>query len=144
MGEFVADAEIKQMILAGKVVKDARGVILGLTFKENCPDIRNSKVEDIINRFKQYAINPTIVDPCANKEEVLKVNGFPLTELKDIDNADCVIIAVAHSLFKRMELKEFDGLFNKKLPNCRKVIVDVKGILDKYSVIEKGYRYWSL
>lgn len=144
MGEFVADAAIKQMILAGKVVKDARVVILGLTFKENCPDIRNSKVVDIINRFKQYAINPTIVDPCANKEEVLNVYGFPLTELKDIDNADCVIIAVAHSLFKRMELKEFDELFNKELPNCRKVIVDVKGILDKYSVIENGYRYWSL
>ena len=144
MGEYVADAAIKQMILAGKVVKDARVVILGLTFKENCPDIRNSKVEDIVNRLKQFAINPTIVDPCANKEEVLNVYGFPLTELKDIDNADCIIIAVAHSLFKRMEMKELDMLFDRRLPDCKKVIVDVKGILDKQSVIEKGFRYWSL
>jgi UDP-N-acetyl-D-galactosamine dehydrogenase len=102
MGAFVADATIKQMILAGKRVKDARVVICGITFKENCPDIRNSKVEDIIERLGEYGVRPIVVDPQADAEETRHEYGIDLMPMEQIRDADCVIFAVAHREFKAM------------------------------------------
>lgn len=143
MGGFVADAAIKQLILAGKAPKTSKVVILGLTFKENCPDIRNSKVEDIINRLKEFEISPIVVDPWVSKHDAMKEYGVTLTTLENVKNADCVILAVAHDEFRSMTLKDLDGLYRDG-DNSQKVLVDVKSILNKTAVKDMGYRYWRL
>lgn len=144
MGEFVADAAIKQLILSGKAVRDSKVVIFGLTFKENCPDIRNSKVEDIINRLREYEIKPVVVDPWADRKEAYKEYGVELTDIKDINNADCVILAVGHKEFKELSTNDIDKMFISTNSNKEKVIVDVKGILNKKQIDSLGYRYWRL
>ena len=143
MGQFVADAAIKQMILAGKTVKDAKVVILGLTFKENCPDTRNSKVEDIIKRLNEFGVEPVVVDPWASEKDAMEEYGVTLTELKDVENADCVILAVAHNEFKELGIDGIDKLF-KSGDNSEKVLIDVKGLLDKKTVESNNYKYWRL
>lgn len=141
MGEFVADATIKQLVLANKVVKQAKVYILGLTFKENCPDIRNSKVEDIIKRLKEYGINPIVCDPWADKAEAKREYGLELVELSEIKNADCLIFAVGHDQFKKLSLDEINDYFN----NCtEKIVVDVKSILDKKQMRKLDFKYWNL
>ena len=125
MGEFVADAAIKQMILAGKVVRDAKVAILGLTFKENCPDTRNSKVVDIINRLKEFGVNPIVVDPWASERDAMNEYGITLTKLNDVKNVDCLIIAVAHNEFKKMSLNSIKDLFNISTDD-KKILIDVK------------------
>lgn len=144
MGAFVADATIKQLILAGKAPKNAKVVILGLTFKENCPDIRNSKVDDIIKRLGEYEIKPIVVDPRASKREAMNEYGVTLTPLLEVKDVDCVILAVAHDEFRKMSMEELDQLYKKNISNDEKVLIDVKSILNKESIIECGYRYWRL
>lgn len=143
MGAFVADATIKQLVLAGKAPKNCKVVILGLTFKENCPDTRNSKVEDIINRLKEYEIIPAVVDPWASEKDAAHEYGITLTKLEDVKNVDCIILAVAHDKFKNMSLDELDKLYAKDSDN-KKVLIDVKSILNRKQMIETGYRYWRL
>ncbi|TGY90911.1 nucleotide sugar dehydrogenase [Petralouisia muris] len=143
MGQFVADASIKNMILAGKAVKNSKVVILGLTFKENCPDIRNSKIEDIIERLREYGVEPIVVDPQANEEEAIKVYKVQLKTLKDVKNADCVIVAVAHNEFRALSLDDIDELFVKE-DSSSKVLIDVKGIYNTEEVKVKGFSYWRL
>lgn len=143
MGEFVADAILKKLVLANKVVKKAKVVILGITFKENCPDTRNSKVIDIIKRLKEYGIEPIIVDPVANKNDTKNEYGLDLVEINNIKNADCLVFAVAHDVFKNMSLERIDMLFGK-FPNEGKIIIDVKSIFDKKNIEAKGYSYWRL
>lgn len=144
MGEFVADATIKQMILAGQAVRDAKIVILGLTFKENCPDIRNSKVEDIINRFREFGVEPVVVDPWADEQEAIREYDVPLTNLEDVKDADCVVLAVAHSAFKELSWERINELYKKELPMNGRVLVDVKGIKDRKEALNQGYRFWRL
>lgn len=143
MGQFVADAAIKQMILAGKTVKNSNVVILGLTFKENCPDTRNSKVEDIIKRLNEFGVEPVVVDPWASEKDAMEEYGVTLTELKDVENADCVILAVAHNEFKELGIDGIDKLF-KSADNSEKVLIDVKGLLNKKTVEASNYKYWRL
>lgn len=143
MGAFVADSTIKQLILAGKAPKNSTVVILGLTFKENCPDTRNSKVEDIINRLKEFDINPIVVDPWASERDAMHEYGVVLTKLEDVADADCVILAVAHDKFKNMGLDELEKLYVVG-ENDTKVLIDVKSILDRNIVEDAGYRYWRL
>lgn len=143
MGEFVADAIIKKLVLAGKQVKNANVVILGVTFKENCPDTRNSKVEDIVIRLREYGIEPSVVDPWASKEDAKKEYNIDLVELSDVKDADCLVFAVSHNEFKSMSYDEMDALF-AEVPNNEKIVVDVKGILDIEKLEEKGYSYWRL
>lgn len=141
MGEFVADAVIKQLVLADKTVRRAKIYILGLTFKENCPDIRNSKVEDIINRLKDYGIEPAVCDPWADKAEAKREYGVDLISFSDIRDADCLIFAVGHDQFKNLSTEEIEQLFNK---DSRRIIIDVKSILDKNKFNRNGYVYWNL
>lgn len=143
MGAFVADATIKQLVLAGKKVRDAKVVILGVTFKENCPDTRNSKVTDIIKRLNEYGIQPILVDPQADPEGAAKEYPTALVPLSDVRDADCVILAVAHREFRALSLAELDSLF-APVGNDEKVIVDVKSILPKQELEAAGYRYWRL
>ena len=143
MGAFIADAAIKQMILAGQTVKTARVVILGLTFKENCPDIRNSKVEDIIRRLNEYGIEPLVVDPWANKEDARREYGVDLRNLDEIQYADCVIVAVAHKEFREMTMDALDALYGDN-KHKERVLIDVKGVFDKKTLKDRGYRLWRL
>ncbi|MEH7378271.1 nucleotide sugar dehydrogenase [Neobacillus drentensis] len=144
MGEFVADAIIKKLINANKLVKQAKVVILGITFKENCPDIRNSKVEDIIKRLNEYGIKPVIVDPHADALEVRSEYGVELVELNSVNDADSLVFAVAHEEFKEMSWEKIDRMFIDGIDNSEKIIIDVKSILDKAKIKQIGYSYWSL
>lgn len=143
MGSFVADAAIKLMVQAGKAPAKSKVVVLGLTFKENCPDCRNSKVGDVIDRLREYGINPTVVDPWASERDARLVYGVELGKLEDAQDADCVILAVAHDEFKAMGINEIVSLFRDG-PASEKVLLDVKGILDKSAAGEAGLSYWRL
>ncbi|MEG0505370.1 MAG: nucleotide sugar dehydrogenase, partial [Raoultibacter sp.] len=143
MGGFIGDAIIKQMILAGKAPKNSKVVILGLTFKENCPDTRNSKVNDIIKKLNEYDIQSIVVDPWAKAEDAKREYGVDLTELCDVKDADCVVIAVAHDEFKNISIMQIDKLFGD-MPNGEKIIIDVKSIINKQTIEKLGYRYWRL
>lgn len=143
MGEYVANAAIKKMIEAGQAPKFSKVVILGLTFKENCPDIRNSKVEDIIKGLNQYGITPMIVDPWAKKEEALSEYGVELVGLDDVVDADCVIVAVAHNEFRQLSLETIKKLF-KKNDESSKVLIDVKGLYNISELMASGMKWWRL
>lgn len=143
MGAFVADAAIKEMVLAGKSPKNAKVAIFGLTFKENCPDTRNSKVEDIIHRLKEYGIAPIVIDPWASEQDALREYGVTLTSLDEVNNLDCLILAVAHNEFRQMSVEQYLKLF-RDMPNEEKVIVDVKGILKSTLLAQTGVRFWRL
>lgn len=143
MGAFIAESTIKQMILAGKNISKSKVVILGLTFKENCPDTRNSKVDDIIKKLNEYGVCPIVVDPWASEADAKKEYQVSLTKLEDVSNADCIILAVAHNEFKQLSTKDLDKMFIDA-SNKQKVLVDVKGILDKKEIDSLGYTYWRL
>lgn len=143
MGKYVADAAIKKMIEAGQAPKNSKVVILGLTFKENCPDTRNSKVDDIIKRLNEYGINPIIVDPWANQKDAMHEYGVTLTNLQDVNDADCVIVAVAHNEFKALDLHEIKKLY-KDCSDHEKVLLDVKGLYKVEELEQSGMKYWRL
>lgn len=143
MGKFVADAAIKNMIAVGKAPKKSKVVIFGLTFKENCPDIRNSKVDDIIKRLAEYGITPIVVDPWVSDRDAMNEYGVTLTNLEDVADADCVIIAVAHNEFKMISLDDIKKLF-KKSDDTEKVLIDVKGLYQVSELKASGMKYWRL
>ena len=143
MGQYIAEAAIKQMILAGKNVSKCKVVIMGITFKENCPDIRNSKVSDIINRLSEYNVYPEIIDPWADSFDVKSEYGIELKDMKSEPEADCIILAVAHKEFRMLGIDGIDKMY-KKVHNSEKVMVDVKGVLDKKEMERLKYRYWRL
>ena len=144
MGKFVADTTIREMILAGKTIRISNIAILGLTFKENCPDIRNSKVADIINRLKEYGVTPVVVDPWANKDEALKEYGVDLVNVEDLHDIDCVILAVAHDAFKKMSLADFNAFYRQCRQDEKNVLVDVKGIYNVNDLKKSGLMWWRL
>ena len=141
MGAFVADRAILKMIEAGLAPKRSKVVILGLTFKENCPDCRNSKVEDIVKRLREYGIEPQIVDPWVSEEAARSEYGLELTSIDDVENADCVIIAVAHREFRELGVAGFGKLFGE---NKEKVLIDVKGICSTEELDKEGFIWWRL
>lgn len=143
MGAFVADAAIKEMVLAGKPPKNAKVAIFGLTFKENCPDTRNSKVADIIDRLKEFGIEPMVADPWASEQDALREYGVTLTPMEEVGDLDCLILAVAHNEFRQMVVEQYLKLF-RDMPNEEKVIVDVKGVLDRSTIAQSGVRCWRL
>ena len=143
MGGYVAEAAIRQMIIAGQTPKKSKVVILGLTFKENCPDTRNSKVNDIIKKLNEYDINPTIVDPWADENDAMHEYGVTLTQLEDVKDADCVIIAVAHNEFKMLNLNDIKKLY-KSGKDEEKILIDVKGLYKINDLKKSGMRFWRL
>ena len=143
MSDFVAEGIIKELILADKTVSKAKVAILGLTFKENCPDIRNTRVVDIIHKLREYNIEPIVIDPLADKEETEKEYGIKLTSMEKIKDIDCLVIAVAHQQFKELTKEQIKAFFPQKEEN-KNIIVDIKGILDKEKVLNDGYAYWRL
>lgn len=144
MGAYVADAAIKQMIEAGQAPKKSKVVILGITFKENCPDTRNSKVSDIINRLKEYEINPIVTDPWADPELAKKEYGVDLVPFDTINDADCIIVAVGHNDFRDMSTMQLKKLFRQNIPDEEKILIDVKSVYRVDELKASGMRYWRL
>lgn len=143
MGAFVADKAVKKMIDAGQAPKKSKVVILGLTFKENCPDTRNSKVNDIIKQLNTYGIEPIVVDPWASENEAMREYGVTLTRLEDVTDVDCIIIAVAHKEFKELSLDTIKAMFRKS-PDGEKVLIDVKGIFPVDDLKASRLQWWRM
>ncbi len=140
MGKYVAENCVKNLIKANKRVKDARVAILGFTFKENCPDTRNSKVFDIVKELREYGIEPMIADPVADVDEALHHYGISFVAMNAVQNMDAVILAVAHDAFRSLSLLDMDALF----ADGKKVLLDVKGLMDRNTYEAAGYDYWRL
>lgn len=144
MGAYVADAAIKQMIEAGMAPKKATVVVLGLTFKENCPDTRNSKVVDIINRLREFDIDPVVTDDWADPAVAKNEYGVDLIPYDEIPKADCVIVAVGHNEYRSMSTMQLKQLFRENLPDSEKVLIDVKSLYRMDELEASGMRFWRL
>ena len=143
MGKYVVENVIKQLIKADVSVKSAKVAILGFTFKENCPDTRNTRVIDIYNELKEYSIVPMIVDPQADKEEAFHEYGLKFNEIADVKGMDAVIIAVSHDEFKLLDENQINKFF-KNVPNDNRVLIDIKSVLDKKLYENLRYNYFRL
>ena len=144
MGSFVADAVIKSLIQADQNVRHAKIYVFGITFKEDCPDIRNSRAFDVLKRLAEYGIQTKVVDPVADKKEEKREFGIDLVDMEDVHEADCLIFLVAHKQFKDLQPAEIDALYNQQLANNQRVIIDVKSIFEANTFKHKGYIYWNL
>ena len=143
MGTYVADAAIKQMIEAGLAPKKANVIILGITFKENCPDTRNSKVVDIIRRLNAYEIGTIVADPWADAQVAKQEYGVDLVPFEELPKADCLIVAVGHKEFRSLSMMQLKRLF-KEVPDEEKVLIDVKSLYRLDELKASGMRYWRL
>ena len=139
MGKFIAEQTIKNMIAAGSYIKGAKVNVLGLTFKENCGDLRNSKVIDIINELKSYGVEVFVTDPQAESEEAVHEYGVPLLDWDDMPRADAIVAAVAHREFAAFSMEDF----SKKLVKGG-AFIDVKAAFDRKAIEGAGYRLWRL
>jgi UDP-N-acetyl-D-galactosamine dehydrogenase len=141
MAEFVAHKTVKKMVQAGLAPKKSRVVMLGLTFKENCPDVRNSRVADIVSELGKYGIETAIVDPWADPDAAKKVYGLTLTPMDEIRDADCVVVAVAHREFCELGVEGLLRLFGR---NDVKILIDIKGIFDINELKKSDIIWWRL
>lgn len=139
MGKYVAENTVKNMIKTGINIRNAKVGILGFTFKENCPDTRNTKIIDIVNELNNYGINPMIVDPIADADEAHMLYGITFTSMDHLKDLDALIIATSHDVFKTYSIDNYQ----KMLANG-KVLIDVKGILNRKEYEEAGFCYWRL
>ena len=160
MGKYVAESTVKNLIKAGKQVRNANVAVLGMTFKEDCPDVRNSKVIDIINELKEYGINVLVTDPIAEEKEVKEEYGVELIKYEDIKDMDAVIVAVGHKEYLELSLEDIKELYavNMLATNTGEVVeevamdmedtglvlVDVKGIFNRKEAESNNYLYWRL
>lgn len=143
MGRFVAEMAVKKMVQAGLAPAQARVVILGFTFKENCPDVRNTRVADIVHTLEEYGICPVVVDPCADKALVQKEYGVALTDLEQVENADCILHTVAHRQFREMGLPRLMALFRPD-GGAKRVLLDVKGEWPVSQLKELEITWWRM
>lgn len=143
MGKYIVENLVKKLITADVPVKNAKVAILGFAFKENCPDTRNTRVIDIVNELKEYGIKPYITDPQADAEEAKHEYGIEFDSFDNIKDMDAVVIAVGHDQLLNLTQKDLDKLF-KDVPNQNKVLLDIKGVLNRKEYESLGYRYWRL
>ena len=141
MGKYCAENLVKKLIQADVPVKNAKVAILGFTFKENCPDTRNTKVIDIYKELKEYGITAVIADPAADADEAKRLYGIEFVKLSEIRDMDAVILAVAHEQFKSLSVADIDALYKA---GSAKVLLDLKGILNKTDFENADYIYWRL
>ena len=139
MGKFIAEQTIKQMIAAGSFIKGAKVNVLGLTFKENCGDLRNSKVIDIIHELQSYGVEVSVTDPQADPQEAMHEYGVKLVSYEDLPRADAIVAAVAHQEYAALAIDDF----------CRKLVkggafIDVKAAFDPVALRAAGLRLWRL
>ena len=140
MGKYVAENCVKYLIAAGRNVLDARVAILGFTFKENCPDTRNTRVIDIVRELQEYGITPVVADPVADAAEAKRLYGIEFVDLDEIRDRDAVILAVAHDAFKSLNPADM----NKFFAPGRNVLLDIKGIFERRVFEAADYLYWRL
>ena len=140
MGKYCAENCVKILIAADKSVKGAKVAILGFTFKENCPDTRNTKIIDIVRELREYGITPVIADPEADAAEAKRLYGVEFADMSTIRGMDAVILAVAHAAFSNFAINEMDKFFG----TGKKVLLDLKGLLNRKEYEAAGYRYWRL
>ena len=140
MGKYVAENVVKNLIAADKAVKNAKVAILGLTFKENCPDTRNTRIIDIVNELKEYGITPIVADPNADVEEAKHLYNIEFVDMNTIKDMDAVILAVAHDSFSSLAMADMDKFFGEG----KKVLLDIKGLLNRKEYEDAGYSYWRL
>ncbi|GFI48035.1 UDP-N-acetyl-D-glucosamine 6-dehydrogenase [Lachnospiraceae bacterium] len=141
MGKYVAESLVKNLIKADIHVKGAHVAILGFTFKENCPDTRNTKVIDIYRELGEYGITPMVVDPAADAEEAEHLYGITFEGMEAVKEMDAVVVAVAHEQFSALKEKAIAGFFKQ---GQKKVLVDIKGICCRKEFEDAGYLYWRL
>jgi UDP-N-acetyl-D-galactosamine dehydrogenase len=162
MGKYVAENVVKSMIKADKQIKGSTVAIFGITFKENCPDVRNTKVIDVINELKEYGINVIVADPVADEEDLLDGYGITLRDPDDINDVDAVVFAVPHQEFENIKLEDIKKMYNKRrngyieavdevaaasedeIVDFKPVLVDIKGIFDRKEAEDMNYLYWRL
>lgn len=142
MGKYVAENLVKNLIKADIPVKSAKVAILGFTFKENCPDTRNTKIIDIYNELREYGITAKVTDDNADADEAKRLYGITFTPMKEIKNCDAVILAVAHESYKQLEMDDLSALYADN--GKKKVLTDLKGVLDRKEYENAGYLYWRL
>lgn len=142
MGKYVAESLVKNLIKADIPVKSAKVAILGFTFKENCPDTRNTKVIDIYKELQEYGITPMVVDPAADAAEAKRLYGITFNTMEDIKDMDAVIVAVSHKQFLTLDKEKISSLYSKA--HAKKVLVDIKGIFDRKEYSTEDYIYWRL
>lgn len=141
MGKYVAENLLKCLVRSDIPIKNARVAVFGFTFKENCPDTRNTKVIDIINELNEYGIECIISDPEADRNEAFYEYGISLTGREEIKDLDAIILAVPHDSFFPMEPPELSKLYRA---GQKKIILDLKGRLDKQLWEKESYEYWRL
>ena len=143
MGKYVAESLVKNLIKSDIPVKGARVAILGFTFKENCPDTRNTKVIDIYNELSEYGITPIVVDPAADADEAKRLYGITFETMADVKDMDAVIMAVAHTQFLDYSKEDIAKFFNPK--HSKKVFMDIKGLFNRKEYESSGdFLYWRL
>lgn len=142
MGKYVVENAVKELIKADRLVKQAKVGIFGFTFKENCPDTRNTRVIDIVSELKEYGIDPLIFDPEADCDEVQHEYQITMSTREEMNDLDLAIIAVNHDVFLEYSYEDWSNFFNKD--TGKKVIVDVKGILQRKEAEGNNFAYWRL
>ncbi len=142
MGKYIAESCVKNLIANDIAVKNAKVAILGFTFKENCPDTRNTKVIDIYNELGEYGITPVVVDPEADADEAKRLYGIDFDSIDAVKDMDAVIVAVAHKEFESYKPADISKFFNPK--HATKVFMDLKGIYDMNDYCETEFEYWRL
>ncbi len=140
MGKYVAENVVKNLIKADKTVRGAKVAILGFTFKENCPDTRNTKVIDIVKELWEYGIEPVIADPTADATEAKRLYDVEFATLDAIKDMDAVVLAVAHEAFAKFSMEQMNQFFG----TGKKVLLDLKGLLNRKEYEQAGYSYWRL
>lgn len=140
MGRFIAQRTIKEMIHAGVNILGSRVTVLGLTFKENCPDLRNSRVIDVIQELREFGIEVQVCDPQADVAEALEEYGIQLVPFVELKPADGVIVTVAHQQFASLSITDYQSLLRSSPP----VLIDVKGIINRDAALAAGMRFWRL
>ena len=141
MGKYVVESLVKKLIQADINVKSAKIGILGFTFKENCPDTRNTRIIDIVNELKEYGITPVIADPVADKGEAKHEYGMEFADISNVKNMDAIILAVAHEEFSTLTIEDMDKFYSGE---HTKVLLDIKGLLNRKEFENAGYIYWRL
>jgi len=141
MGKYVAQQIIKLLIKLNMDPKKAKIAILGLTYKENCSDIRNTKVTDIISELKEYGLDPLVADPYASPKEVMEEYGIKLSTKSELKNLNMAVVAVPHRQFTELSVSDMENFYNT---DQTKVLVDIKSVYDRTELESKGFHYWSL
>lgn len=143
MGKYIAENLVKKLVQTDIPLKKARVAVMGLAFKENCPDMRNTKVLDILSELREYGIEAMVIDPVVESDECEHEYGLQIYRMEDISDLDAVVIAVAHDTFCAMNPDEIERLFVKGAGK-NKIIFDIKGIFEKDEFLRRGYNYWRL